>query len=48
MSFKLASVRGKKQGCFGLAIVFFLGQNKEPSHDLSRIVTNPEVVLQGL
>lgn len=48
MSFKLASIRGKKTGYFGLSIVLFLKQNKKPSHDLSRIVTTPEVVLQGL
>lgn len=48
MSFKLASVRGKKPGYFGLSIVLFLEQNKKSSHDLSRVVTTPEVVLQGL
>lgn len=50
MSFKLASVRDKKPGYFGLStvVVFFLVQNKQPSCDLSRIVTSPEVVFKGL
>lgn len=48
MSFKLASVRGRKPGYFGLSIVFFLEQNKQSSRDLSRTVTSPEAVLQGL
>lgn len=48
MNFKLASARGKKPGYFGLSIVLFLEQNMKSSHDLSRVVTTPEVVLQGL